>query len=155
MVSQYGKNTEKLPAAMGGFFLGNGLGLIATACGEVVLQKRFEGAKLAHLRFSASNSNRGKNCVLGRDMATEEGHVSITMMHLAKGMEFKVVALMACDDEVIPSQERIGFAADDVELTEIYETERHLLYVASTRARDALHLSAVEPASEFLEDLTG
>lgn len=88
-------------------------------------------------------------------MATEDGHASITTMHLAKGMEFKVVAVMACDDEVIPSQSRIESAADEVELTEIYETERHLLYVACTRARDALHVSAVAPASEFLEDLLG
>lgn len=93
--------------------------------------------------------------VLNRDMATEDGHASITTMHLAKGMEFKVVAVMACDDEVIPSQSRIESAADEVELTEIYETERHLLYVACTRARDALHVSAVAPASEFLEDLLG
>lgn len=91
--------------------------------------------------------------VLGRDMATEEGLVSITTMHLAKGMEFRVVAVMACDDEIIPSQLRIESAADEAELTEIYETERHLLYVACTRARDRLHVSAVSPASEFLDDL--
>ncbi|KDD12268.1 UvrD-helicase domain-containing protein [Bordetella bronchiseptica] len=91
--------------------------------------------------------------VLGKDMATEEGFVSITTMHLAKGMEFRVVAVMACDDEIIPSQVRIDTAADEVELTEIYNTERQLLYVACTRARDQLHVSAVKPESEFLEDL--
>lgn len=91
--------------------------------------------------------------VLGKEMATEEGFVSITTMHLAKGMEFRVVAVMACDDEVIPSQVRIDTAADEAELTEIYNTERQLLYVACTRARDQLHVSAVKPESEFLEDL--
>ena len=34
------------------------------------------------------------------------GKVSIGTMHLAKGLEFRAVAVMACDDEVIPSQER-------------------------------------------------
>jgi len=91
--------------------------------------------------------------VLGKDMATEEGFVSITTMHLAKGMEFRVVAVMACDDEIIPSQARMDTAADDVELTEIFNTERQLLYVACTRARDQLHISAVQPESEFLQDL--
>jgi hypothetical protein len=91
--------------------------------------------------------------VLGKDMATEEGFVSITTMHLAKGMEFRVVAVMACDDEIIPSQMRIDTAADEAELTEIYNTERQLLYVACTRARDQLHVSAVKPESEFLGDL--
>jgi ATP-dependent exoDNAse (exonuclease V) beta subunit len=36
---------------------------------------------------------------------------------------------------------------------EIYDTERHLLYVACTRARDHLLVTGVEPASEFLDDL--
>ena len=91
--------------------------------------------------------------VLGKDMTTEEGFVSITTMHLAKGMEFRVVAVMACDDEIIPLQARIDTAADEAELTEIYDTERQLLYVACTRARDQLHISAVNPESEFLKDL--
>ena len=91
--------------------------------------------------------------VLGKDMATEDGYVSISTMHLAKGMEFRVIAVMACDDEIIPSQERVGTAADEADLTEIYNTERQLLYVACTRARDQLYVSAVKPASEFLDDL--
>jgi superfamily I DNA/RNA helicase len=57
-------------------------------------------------------------------------------MHLAKGLEFRAVAVMACDDEVIPSQERIETVTDESDLEEVYNTERHLLYVACTRARD-------------------
>ena len=86
-------------------------------------------------------------------MATEQNQVSIVIMHHAKGMEFRAVAVMACDAEVIPSQTRIDTAADESELTEIYNTERHLLYVACTRARDYLHISAVKPGSEFLQDI--
>jgi ATP-dependent exoDNAse (exonuclease V) beta subunit len=41
----------------------------------------------------------------------------------------------------------------DADLEEVYETERHLLYVACTRARDRLLVAGVKPASEFLEDL--
>jgi superfamily I DNA/RNA helicase len=74
-------------------------------------------------------------------------------MHLAKGLEFRAVAVMACDDEVIPSQERIDAIADNADLEEVYNTERHLLYVACTRARDRLWVSGVEPTSEFLADL--
>ncbi len=79
--------------------------------------------------------------------------VSIGTMHQAKGLEFRAVAVMACDDEVIPLQERIETVADDADLEEIYNTERHLLYVACTRARDHLMISGVTPASEFLDDL--
>jgi len=63
------------------------------------------------------------------------------------------VVVMACDDEVIPLQERIESAADESELEEVYSTERHLLYVACTRARDYLLVTGVIPASEFLDDL--
>ena len=74
-------------------------------------------------------------------------------MHLAKGLEFRAVAVMACDDEILPLQERIEAVGDDADLQEVYDTERHLLYVACTRARDHLLVTGVEPASEFLDDL--
>jgi hypothetical protein len=80
-------------------------------------------------------------------------YASISTMHLAKGLEFRAVVVMACDDEVIPLQERIETVGDDADLQEIYDTERHLLYVACTRARDHLLVTGVEPASEFLDDL--
>lgn len=81
------------------------------------------------------------------------GRVAISTMHLAKGLEFRAVAVMACDDEVIPLQERIETVADSSDLEEVYNTERHLLYVACTRARDRLMVSGVDPYSEFLDDL--
>jgi superfamily I DNA/RNA helicase len=55
--------------------------------------------------------------------------------HLAKGLEFRAVVVMACDDDVIPLQERIETVADDADLEEVYDTERHLLCVACTQAR--------------------
>ncbi len=91
--------------------------------------------------------------LLDESVDSASGYVSIGTMHLAKGLEFRAVVLMACDDEVIPLQERIEGVADDGELEEVYNTERHLLYVACTRARDYLMVTAVEPASEFLDDL--
>lgn len=90
--------------------------------------------------------------VLDEHVETVSGHVSIITMHLAKGLEFRAVVVMACDDEVIPLQERIETVGDDADLQEVYETERHLLYVACTRARDHLLVTGVAPASEFLDD---
>jgi len=91
--------------------------------------------------------------ILDEHVETTSGHVSISTMHLAKGLEFRAVAVMACDDEIIPLQERIETVGDDADLQEVYDTERHLLYVACTRARDHLLVTSVEPASEFLDDL--
>lgn len=50
-------------------------------------------------------------------------------------------------------QDRIETVGDDADLQEVYDTERHLLYVACTRARDQLLVTGVAPASEFLDDL--
>lgn len=91
------------------------------------------------------------------DLRTEipAGHTAISTMHLAKGLEFRAVVVMACDDEVIPKQSRIEGIVDDADLDEVYNTERHLLYVACTRARDHLLVTGVNPTSEFLADLSG
>ena len=91
--------------------------------------------------------------VLDEMMETTVGQLSISTMHLAKGLEFRAVAVMACDDEVIPSQERIEAVTDESDLEEVYNTERHLLYVACTRAREDLMVTAVDPESEFLGDM--
>ena len=81
------------------------------------------------------------------------GSVAVSTMHLAKGLEFPAVAVAACDEEVIPLQARIERVGDDADLEEVYGTERHLLYVACTRARDRLVVTGVDPGSEFLDDL--
>jgi hypothetical protein len=89
---------------------------------------------------------------LSDKVEVEDGSVAISTMHFAKGLEFRSVVVMACDDEVIPLQERIESVADDADLEEVYDTERHLLYVACTRARDHLLITGVDPVSEFLDD---
>lgn len=91
--------------------------------------------------------------LLDERVQTATGSVSLGTMHLAKGLEFRAVAVMACDDEVVPLQARIESVGDDADLKEVYDTERHLLYVACTRARDHLLVTAVAPASEFLDDM--
>ena len=111
-------------------------------------------AQLARARDAAQKSGVPFN-ILDEHMEVSHGRMAIGTMHLAKGMEFRAVAVMACDDEIIPLQERMETVADDADLEEVYNTERHLLYVACTRARDRLLVTSVDPASEFLDDLMG
>jgi superfamily I DNA/RNA helicase/mRNA-degrading endonuclease RelE of RelBE toxin-antitoxin system len=123
-------------------------GVLAHECGIFVRSPRefpraHAAAKAAALPF----------VTLDDRVETRPGHLSIGTMHLAKGLEFRVVAVMACDDEILPSQERIESVGDDADLKEVYDTERQLLYVACTRARDRLLVTGVNPASEFLQDL--
>jgi len=110
---------------------------------SVQLDRAKAAAKHAELCFK----------VLDENVETAVGKISIGTMHLAKGLEFRAVAVMACDDEVIPLQERIETVVDDADLEDVYNTERQLLYVACTRPRDYLLVTSVAPASEFLDDM--
>ncbi len=91
--------------------------------------------------------------ILDNTVATTTDQLSIGTMHLAKGLEFRAVAVMACDDEIIPLHSRMESVTDESDLEEVFETERHLLYVACTRARDRLVVTGVGVGSEFLGDM--
>jgi superfamily I DNA/RNA helicase len=110
-------------------------------------EHQIERAKLA-----AQKSEAGF-LILDEHLTTRSDYLATATMHLAKGLEFRAVIIMACDDEVVPFQERIETVGDDADLQEVYDTERQLLYVACTRARDRLLITAVSPASEFLDDM--
>lgn len=110
------------------------------------------GAHLPRARSAADQASILYR-VLDDTLPSSGSAASIGTMHLAKGLEFRAVVVMACDDEVVPLQERIENVGDEADLQEVYDTERHLLYVACTRARDVLMVTAVEPASEFLRDM--
>ena len=107
------------------------------------IKRAVAAVKRSHLPFS----------ILDEGEEAEEGRVTVGTMHLAKGLEFRAVAVMACDSEVIPLQSRVESIADEADLEEVYNTERNLLYVACTRARDHLLVCGVTPVSEFLDDL--
>ncbi|OWY40965.1 DNA helicase [Xenophilus sp. AP218F] len=93
--------------------------------------------------------------VLNERILLSEDAVSISTMHFVKGLEFRAVALIACDEGVLPSSQRINDVTDASDLFEVQETERHLFYVACTRARDALFITSGGRRSEYLDDLLG
>ena len=63
----------------------------------------------------------------------DEDWLVLSTIHSAKGLEWRVVHVIHAADGMIPSDMATG---DDDEI----EEERRLLYVALTRARDALHV---------------
>ena len=125
-------------------------GIMASEIGVFVRSR----TELARARASVEGAGLSWTELSEQDRE-QVGAVAIGTMHLAKGLEFKAVLVMACDDGVLPLQARLEAVADETELDEVYETERHLLYVACTRARDRLMLSGVRPASEYLQDFAG
>ena len=108
-------------------------------------------AAVQRARLAAQKA--GLDCMeLSDRLEDRDGRLAVGTMHLAKGLEFRAVVVMACDEELLPLQERLETAADEAELDAAYETERHLFYVACTRARERLLITGLKPGSEFLED---
>ena len=70
-------------------------------------------------------------------------------MHRAKGMEFSRVILSGADDKHVPSPATLRHLPDE-ERAEALLRERSLLYVASSRARDALVVTWSGKRSELL-----
>lgn len=98
-------------------------------------------------------SQAGAGARIDRNADPPEGKIAYGLMHDAKGLEFRAVAVMACDEEVVPLQSRIEAITDESDLEVVYETERHLLYVACTRARENLSVTGLAPGSDFIADL--
>lgn len=132
---------EWLRARTGEGYLSDEIGVIVRSTNE--LARARNAATESGLAFQILDDNKDR----------KDNALYICTMHMAKGFEFRAVVVMACDDEIVPSQQRIESVTDSSDLEEVYATERHLLYVACTRARDQLLVTGVEPASEFLGDL--
>lgn len=108
--------------------------------------------QLPRAQAVAENLDLSVQALLGQSRP-KAGLLSLGVMQLAKGLEFRAVAVMACDAEIIPLEIRVESAETQDDLDEIWQTERQLLYVAATRARENLLLSGVSPVSEYFDDL--
>jgi len=66
----------------------------------------------------------------------DKGSVSLMTIHASKGLEFNVVFLMGVEDKILPHERSIE------EGPHMVEEERRLFYVAITRARQKLYMTA-------------
>ena len=74
-------------------------------------------------------------------------------MHRVKGLEFPVMILAGLNARTMPL--RVASPGDDpAALADHEERERSLLFVAATRARDRLIVTAHGTPSPFLEAMT-
>ncbi len=76
---------------------------------------------------------------------TVSGQLSVATMHHAKGLEFRAVAVMACDDEVIPSQERIESISDEAVTSPRFTEPSAISCTWRARGRATSYSSRVSP----------
>lgn len=100
-------------------------------------------------RFVRGLGERGVTArALDRAVASP-GCPLVLTMHRAKGMEFSRVILVGADEKHVPSPATLRHVPDE-ERAEALLRERSLLYVASSRARDALVVTWSGKRTELL-----
>lgn len=88
-------------------------------------------------QFVRALGERGVEARALENNPASTGHVQVLTMHRAKGMEFSRVVLAGVDDAHVPSAATMRSVPEE-EQPEALLRERSLLYVAASRARDAL-----------------
>jgi superfamily I DNA/RNA helicase len=74
------------------------------------------------------------------DVATDA--IAVGTMHRAKGLEFRAVAVLGCDASTLPLDSVLSGFVDAADREDFIDQERQLLYVACTRARERLLITA-------------
>jgi len=87
-------------------------------------------------RISLITKDDGENDVLGK--------VSLMTIHSAKGLEFPVVFIAGAEEGLIPHERSLDEADDAEAAAGNMEEERRLFYVAITRAREKLYVTACQ-----------
>ncbi len=75
------------------------------------------------------------------DTPLDHDKVTIATMHSVKGLEFRCVFIVGCEEEIFPSAQ----ALKNGEL----EEERRIMYVAITRAKERLYISCAQRRFRF------
>jgi hypothetical protein len=88
---------------------------------------------------------------LSKEGDPAEPAVNLGTMHRAKGLEFKVVFVIDLHDGNVPHLKTVNAGADEIAKAERMASERQLLYVGITRARDLAYLTWAETPSQFLQ----
>ena len=68
------------------------------------------------------------------DEADSSDYVTLATIHAVKGLEFKTVFIVGCDETIFPISRAVGSPED-------MEEERRLMYVAITRAENRLYIT--------------
>ncbi len=76
-----------------------------------------------------------------KDELTDPDKITLATMHAVKGLEFPVVFIVGCEEEIFPTARSIN--GGDI------EEERRIMYVAITRAKERLYISCAQKRFRF------
>jgi DNA helicase-2/ATP-dependent DNA helicase PcrA len=102
-----------------------------------------DGNTLLHFLNKISLTSKDEN-----PLEDSMGKVNLMTIHASKGLEFNVVFLAGVEENIIPHQKSVD------ENPEALEEERRLFYVAITRARKKLYMTACQTRRTQRETFT-
>lgn len=88
--------------------------------------------------------------VIGKDDFTRTGAIHVGTLHSAKGLEFRAVAIVGCEKNIIPHASALASADDEANKAMIEARERQLFFVGCTRPREILRISHCGEPTRFL-----
>jgi superfamily I DNA/RNA helicase len=92
--------------------------------------------------------------VVSNDGHVPDDAVHVMTLHRLKGLEYRCVALAAMREGMLPPSSRLATAANDpAALQSVQKQERALIFVACTRAREALSVTWHEAPSQLITPL--
>jgi len=108
--------------------------------GEALKEQKQSGQSGRNAAGTKRDGVSGKNGTSGTmensESETATGGVTLSTMHSAKGLEYRIVFVIDANEGICPHH-KASLPAD-------IEEERRLFYVAMTRAKERLHLCAVK-----------
>ncbi|MGW1899002.1 UvrD-helicase domain-containing protein [Streptomyces hirsutus] len=123
--------------------------------GEIGVSARFNktcGKAVAHLKDAGIPAVTLRTAT-GESATAEATAVRVGTMHSFKGLEFRCVAVIGVNDEALPFPKAVTPPEVDPKQHETdLMSERCLLFVACTRARDSLYVSWPGEPSPFLAE---
>lgn len=112
---------------------------------------RIMGAKYPWYLLKDSPEGQRKEAEVTRSApATHANYNDIRHGFVYQRVPHIKLAVPCLDLDVLPDEKRILAARDIAQIDEVMSTERHLLYVAATRARDYLWMSGGRLCRSFL-----
>jgi len=139
----YEKNLISVSKACGSVYAIKFVDALSEAVGVVNILKHYQkaGVKLHEMVILYRNHNRaysviqelhqkGVSFCLEDDEIRDLNGVRMLTIHQAKGLEFDLVILIGCENEILPARRDNRF--------QLFEEERRLMFVGTTRARHFL-----------------
>ncbi|MDU2489967.1 MAG: 3'-5' exonuclease [Clostridium celatum] len=118
---------------------------------EIAIISRFKNQLKEIKNYLEKNNIPYKEIENDDELDFSDNCIKLLTMHLAKGLEFKVVMIVGLNDKYMPLK---SFENEFEDSDFVESIDRKLLYVGMTRATEQLFLTSYGNPSKFIKDIS-